>query len=626
MVTKSLPAFMHKSIGAKTHKAGAASKHMSYIMREDAMTMFQAANMPDGRGTRTFFDKLWEKAGSPENARIADQFIIALPLELDAGQRHEAVQSFMQSLGKGRIAWCAAHHDKDKDSHNPHVHILFKDADIDTGRKVIGTTTNSRDVREAEEHGWRVPPRTTTRQMRDAWCNHLNRCMEREGIEVRYDARTLKERGIDRDPGIHIGPKAQALYEKGHDFKSRDLTRHEQMGSQTIPYSRLDDGSRIEHNRKIMEANRSRDAVNDGRDVSGAAHKPGEGTEKQTLRETQAQARRDLYREQQRDRDALRAAQDKARLEHEKWAKQLYAKARETAYRSVKERYAEKWETTRAIEDLKERGKAAAALKLEQKKSYERESTIEVDKCRPAKDEAWKAMRTAQDKERLDLRNLHRQETAALARQHIAERSGVHEKWRARSLEAQAGRIDARLTMRQGMAAQQRAALDTVKLHARGQRGNANGQDAASANPREAARGYFESARAEQAKHEAIRDKLLETRRQNLERAGLSPDSSLGPSSQRELAGSSMTHGGATGKGSSPRETLAPGIQAARESRGGRIQDRARDVDPQIQIRQAVASGRPLTDSDRANASPEIREQISRDERVLQDDETHYTY
>ena len=73
MVTKPLPTFKHTSIGAKTHKARTATAHVSYIMRSDAMTEFQAENMPEGgRGTRVFFDKLWEKAGMPENARIKE--------------------------------------------------------------------------------------------------------------------------------------------------------------------------------------------------------------------------------------------------------------------------------------------------------------------------------------------------------------------------------------------------------------------------------------------------------------------------------------------------------------------------------------------------------------------------
>ncbi|MGB9163592.1 MAG: MobA/MobL family protein, partial [Rhodomicrobium sp.] len=160
MVTKSLPSFKHSSVGTKTHKERTATAHVSYIMRAEARTHFQAENMPDGgRGTRVFFDKLWEKAGMPENARICDKLMIALPGELAPEQRYEAVQTFMQDLGQGRIAWCAAYHEKGEDAHNPHAHIVFKDADIDTGRKVIGTTTSAKDVREAQEHGWKVPPR-----------------------------------------------------------------------------------------------------------------------------------------------------------------------------------------------------------------------------------------------------------------------------------------------------------------------------------------------------------------------------------------------------------------------------------------------------------------------------------
>lgn len=196
MVTKSLPSFKHSSIGAKTHEARTATAHMSYIMRAEARTHFQAENMPDGgRGTRVFFDKLWEKAGMPENARICDKLMLALPGELTPEQRYEAVHAFMQEHGQGRIAWCAAYHEKDEDTHNPHAHIVFKDADIDTGRKVIGTTTSLKDVREAQEHGWKVPPRATTQDLRNRWCNHLNKVMERAASTSDTMRARLKSRG-----------------------------------------------------------------------------------------------------------------------------------------------------------------------------------------------------------------------------------------------------------------------------------------------------------------------------------------------------------------------------------------------------------------------------------------------
>ena len=102
MVTKSLPTFKHTSIGAKTHKARTATAHVSYIMRSDAMTEFQAENMPDGgRGTRVFFDKLWEKAGMPDNARIADKLMIALPRRTQPGTASRSpCEDFMHELGR----------------------------------------------------------------------------------------------------------------------------------------------------------------------------------------------------------------------------------------------------------------------------------------------------------------------------------------------------------------------------------------------------------------------------------------------------------------------------------------------------------------------------------------------
>ncbi len=232
-------------------------------------------------------------------------------------------------------------------------------------------------------------------------------------------------------------------------------------------------------------------------------------------------------------------------------------------------------------------------------------------------------MYAQQEKERLDLHNLHRQETAALARQHIAERLSVHEKWRALSLDKQANRIDARLTAHQGMAAQQKAAHrhDQAACKGKPERASANGSKAAPANPREASRAYIETAHAEEAKHTAIRDKLLKTRAQEsrtrrtrgAEEPGsvCADDSKLGIAAQRRTAPPSAR--------ARQRETLAPGIQAARNNRAARIQERLSEIDPQQQIRHAAESGRPLSSEERANASPEIKEHLAREDRQAKD-------
>ena len=99
-----------------------------------------------------------------------------------------------------------------------------------------------------------------------------------------------------------------------------------------------------------------------------------EEKEKRGLRETQERARRAMYIEQQRDRDALRKAHGVQSREHQAWAKKLYAGARQTAYQTVKEQYAGQWKDVRAIRDLKDREEKAEALKLAQKPSLRKRS------------------------------------------------------------------------------------------------------------------------------------------------------------------------------------------------------------------------------------------------------------
>lgn len=602
MITKSLPSFRHASIGAKTHKARTATAHVSYIMRSEAMTKFQCEHMPDGgRGTRVFFDKLWEKAGMPESARICDKLMLALPLDLSQEQRYDAVQSFMQTFGQGRIAWCAAHHDSGEDSHNPHAHIVFKDADIDTGRKVIGTTTSSRDVREAKEHGWKVPPRATTADMRRMWCEHLNAYMERAGIDIRYDPRTLKEQGIDREAQIHIGPKAQALAEKGHAFHSQDRMRN----GHGLPYTLLDEGNRVEHNSRIIARNNERKLAADSSPQMEASlsASPGEPRpskpptphqkEHQELEKAHGRIRQTLYEEQKRDRDALTKVQTAASLKHQKWGRELYADARQSAYDKIKDEYAVKWKELRTNTPLSQRKKASDALKVEQKKAYAEEAKRQIDLRRPEKDTAWKALKASQEEERNALRAEHGKETEALARQQIAEHLGVQEKWVAQGLDKKSQRIMVQLSSRQSMATQQDAAQKTIKLHAKAS--HLDHETALPSNPREASRRYFGLAYKEQGQHQAIRRKLLDDRLKRLEQAGPAPEKGI--------------------ENGSPRQIVLPGIFADRDKRGAVLQRRLREIDPQQQIRQAASSGRPLSSDERANASPEIKEQLSRKDR-----------
>jgi hypothetical protein len=414
MRIRSLPHFSHKPIGKTTHKKGMSYAHVNYITRDDACSKTLAGNMlADREGARPYFEREAAKDGVPANARIADTLIIALPLELTREQRHEAIERFMEKIGKGRIAWIAAFHDKGKDEHNPHCHLIFRDADIETGRKVVGTTTSAKDVKEATERGWKVPPRMTTKDLRVTWCEHLNAEMERHGIDVRFDQRKLKERGIDKEPEIHIGPKANSMSAKDRAFFSQDRRR----GDHANVYTLLDAGSRAEYNAGIIERNRQRDKERrDGQEASIHQLPVSERRDKMKLRAEHKEQRKSMYADQKRDRDALRAAQDAEKLQHQRWARTHYAKAREAAFQEIKMRYAEAWIRVRHMSNVADRTQEATTLRQRQKDDYARTSAKLIEAARPEKNAAWEALKSHQEAERRQLALRHSEEAAALSR------------------------------------------------------------------------------------------------------------------------------------------------------------------------------------------------------------------
>jgi hypothetical protein len=168
-------AFQHRSIGKQSHAQGTAAAHIRYITRANACTHFETENMPDSRNAAiTYFDRLSERPGERIDARICDKLVIALPLELAVEERRDAVRSFMRKLGRGRIPWCAAFHDDGKDSGNPHVHVVFRDRDIDSNRRVMGTSGSTHELSQARRNGRPRPPLMTSESLRFMWREHLS--------------------------------------------------------------------------------------------------------------------------------------------------------------------------------------------------------------------------------------------------------------------------------------------------------------------------------------------------------------------------------------------------------------------------------------------------------------------
>ena len=300
-----------------------------------------------------------------------------------------------------------------------------------------------------------------------------------------------------------------------------------------------------------------------------------------------------------------------AKLDNKIWAKQLYAGARQAAYNEIKPQYDKKWIDLRSNTPRSKRNEAAAALKAEQKQAYAAAAKRQVDLRRPEKDAAWKALMASQEKERLALKAEHRKEFSVLARQQVADRLVIEEKIRAQALDKQSQRVSKGLSSRQDMATAQRVALETMKLHART---NGVAGIALPANPRQAANAYHDIARAEEAKLTALRAALFQMRSKNLERAGPSAFVEKMLLSNGERAPWSL--GRPSSKKQDPRQIVLPGIldhkndRLSAHKRVVRQADQAQDI-----ARQAVTAGRALTDAERTNAPPDVRQRLSDRER-----------
>lgn len=221
---------------------------------------------------------LWnavEDAEKSKDSRLAREFVVALPRELNADQQIALLTEYIQQqfVADGMCADVGIH-DPDPPGHNPHAHILLTIRPLDehgkwqyktekeylcirgdeergftaseflqaqnegwekqypylVGKKEVYMTTadgEAQGLKRASKH-----PKSTTygRQnpiterwnsesqlilWRSAWADIVNLHLERVGSTERVDHRSHAERGLDEQPTIHEGVAARAMEKKG---------------------------------------------------------------------------------------------------------------------------------------------------------------------------------------------------------------------------------------------------------------------------------------------------------------------------------------------------------------------------------------------------------------------------
>jgi ATP-dependent exoDNAse (exonuclease V) alpha subunit len=167
---------------------------------------------------------LWNLAESAEtrkNARVAREYLVALPVELSPPQRVGLAKGFSQELSDryGFAVDLAIHAPREfpgSDPRNFHAHLLTTTREVMIEGLGAKTTLEMNDSRR---HALGLEPAINELvHARSRWGTATNEAMREAQIGARIDHRSLEAQGIDREPLPRI-PRAAFEMER-HGYRS----------------------------------------------------------------------------------------------------------------------------------------------------------------------------------------------------------------------------------------------------------------------------------------------------------------------------------------------------------------------------------------------------------------------
>jgi Ti-type conjugative transfer relaxase TraA len=170
---------------------------------------------------------LWNAAEAAEkrsDARTAREFVLALPHELDDGQRLELTRIFAVHLAEryGAAVDVAIHQPHEgKDQRNAHAHLLMTTRQVTPGGLSEKTQFEWDNKRLAQEN---LPTsHQQLREIRQAWEEQANLALGRAGFEIRIDHRSHQDRGLEIEPTAHVGVHATGVAGRGGEVERRRI-------------------------------------------------------------------------------------------------------------------------------------------------------------------------------------------------------------------------------------------------------------------------------------------------------------------------------------------------------------------------------------------------------------------
>ena len=183
-------------------------------------------------------EQLWnavEETEKTKDSRLAREFVVALPVELDKDSNISLLQDFIKKnfVDMGMCADFAIH---DTDGHNPHAHILLTVRPLnENGTWQYKTEKEYLCIKDGEEKGYeRIDKHPKSSRYgrqnpiseqwnsdeqlciwRANWADAVNKMLARNQINATIDHRSFADQGITEQPTIHEGYIAQNMEKKG---------------------------------------------------------------------------------------------------------------------------------------------------------------------------------------------------------------------------------------------------------------------------------------------------------------------------------------------------------------------------------------------------------------------------
>jgi len=199
--------------------------------RRDGVVLADVITPDGGSAERSALWNAAEGAEKRKDARTAREWVVALPAELDAGQRGALACSFGAVLARhyGVAIDVAVHQpDREGDNRNHHAHLLMTTRQVSRGAdgmlQLGEKATLELSDKKRRELGLGAAAEEIT-AIRRIWAHLANKALAQAGHDQRIDARSLSAQGIDQEATMHLGPVATEMERRGYSSDRGDGNR-----------------------------------------------------------------------------------------------------------------------------------------------------------------------------------------------------------------------------------------------------------------------------------------------------------------------------------------------------------------------------------------------------------------